>query len=109
MATLDESNRAKRLLIKNKQKGFLSSNEIKTESANSSSVFLDKNSLLRVKGRLENSLLPYETKFPFLLNKNSLLVRAIIFDCHRKVFYSGLKNTINELNCILLVTQAEEY
>ena len=46
--TLDEINCAKRLLIKNKQKGFLSSNEIK------SSVFLDKNGLLRVKERLQN-------------------------------------------------------
>ena len=29
--TLDEINRAKRLLIKNEQKGFLRSNEIKTD------------------------------------------------------------------------------
>ena len=30
--SLDEINRAKRLLIENEQKGFLSSNEVKTES-----------------------------------------------------------------------------
>ena len=71
--TLDKINRAKRLLIKNEQKGFLSSNEIKAKLANNLGVFLDKNGLLRVKGRLQKSLLLYETKFPILVNKNSLL------------------------------------
>ena len=84
--TFDEINRAKCLLIKNEQKGFLSSTEIKKELANDLSVFLHANSLLRVKGRLQNSSLPYETKFSILLNKNSLLVRAIIFDFHRKFY-----------------------
>ena len=62
--------------------------------------------MLRVKERLQNSLLPYDTKFPILLNKNSLLVRAIIiFDCHRKVIPSGLKDTLNELRCNFWVIQ----
>ena len=82
--TLDEINRAKCLLIKNEQKGFLSSNRIKKELANDLSVFLDENGLLCVKGRLQYSLLPYETKFPILLNKVT-----IIFDCHKKVLHSG--------------------
>ena len=47
----------------------------------------------------------YETKFPILLNKNSLSVRAIIFDCHRKVLHSGLKDTLDELRCNFWVTQ----
>ena len=32
-------------------------------------------------------------------------MRAIIFDCHRKVFHSGLKDTLNELRCNFRVTQ----
>ena len=58
----------------NEQKGFWSSDGIKAELANNLSVFLDKNSLLYVKGRLQNSLLPCETKSSILLNKNSSLV-----------------------------------
>ena len=81
------------------------SNEIKVELANNLSVFLDKNGLLRVKGRLQNSLLAYETKFPILLNKNSSLVRATIFDCHRKILHSGLQDTLNELRCTFWVTE----
>ena len=103
--TLDEINSAKRLLIKNEQKAFLSCNEIKKELANNLSVFPNKNGLLRVKGRLQNSLLPYETKFQVLLNKSRLLVTAIIFDCHRKVLHSGLKDTLNELRCNFWLTQ----
>ena len=70
------------------------------------SVFVHKNGLHRVKERLQNSLLPYETKFPILLNKNSILVRAIIiFDCHRKVIPPGLKDTLNKLRCNFWVIQ----
>ena len=102
---LDEINLAKCLLIKNEQKAFLSNDDIKRKFANNLSVFLDNNGLLRVKGRLQNSLLPYKAKFPILLNKNGLLVRAIIFDCHRKVLNSGLKDTLNELRFNFWVTQ----
>ena len=73
MATVDEINRPKRLLIKNEQKDFWRSNEINTELANNFNLFLDKNGLLCVRGRLQNSLLPRETKFSILLNKNSSL------------------------------------
>ena len=65
--TLDKSKRTKCLLIKNEQKVFLGNNKIKEELANNLSEFLDKKSLLRVKRRLLNSLLPCETKFPILL------------------------------------------
>ena len=102
--TLDEINCAKCLFIKRKQKGFLSNNEIKKELANNF-VFLNKNGLLCVKGRLQDSLLPYKTKFPILHNRNGLLVRAINFDCHRKVLHSGFKDTLNELRCNFWVTQ----
>ena len=74
MATVDEINRPKRLLIKNEQKDFWRSNEINTELANNFNLFLDKNGLLCVRGRLQNSLLPRETKFSILLNKNSSLI-----------------------------------
>ena len=78
-----------KLKVENKTNkiGFLSNNEIKKELANNLSVFLDKNGLSRVKRRSPDLLLPYETKFLILLNKNSLLVRAIIFDCHSFTFW----------------------
>ena len=60
--TLDEINCAKCLLIKSEQKGFLCNNGIKKKLANNLSVFLDKNGLLCVKGRVQNLLFSYEIK-----------------------------------------------
>ena len=60
---------------------------------------------VRVKGRLLNSLLPYETKVPILHNKNGLLVRVIIFDCHRKVLHYRITVILNELGCNFWMTQ----
>ena len=60
--TLDEINCAKCLLIKSEEKGFLCNNGIKKELANNLSVFLDKNGLLCVKGRVQNLLFSYEIK-----------------------------------------------
>ena len=64
-------------------KDFLSSYEVKKEVAYNFNMLLDKNGFLRVKARLQNSLLEYETKFPILLSKCNLLVRVIIFDTER--------------------------
>ena len=64
-------------------KDFLSSYEIKKEIAHNFNMLLDKNGLLRVKARLQHSLLADETKFPILLNKCNLLVRVIIFDTEK--------------------------
>lgn len=77
----------------------MGNNEIKKELANNLNVFLDKNGLLHVTGRLQNPLLPYRTKFPILLNKHGLLVRVTIFDSHITVLHSGLMDTLNELRC----------
>ena len=60
--TLDEINCAKCLLIKSEQKGFLYNNGIKKELANNLSLFLDKNGLLCIKGRVQNLLFSYEIK-----------------------------------------------
>ena len=48
--------------------------------------------------------MPCETKSPILLNRNNSLVKAMIFDCGRKVLHSGLKDTLNELRCNFWVT-----
>ena len=64
-------------------KDFSSSYEIKEEVAYNFNMLLDKKGFLRVKARLQNSLLEYETKFPILLSKCYLLVRVIIFDTER--------------------------
>ena len=45
-------------------------------------VFIDDDGILRVKGRPENSSLPYSCKYPILLNRDSYLTELFILKCH---------------------------
>ena len=45
-------------------------------------VFIDDDGILRVKGRPENSSLPYSCKYPILLNRDSYLTQLFILKCH---------------------------
>jgi hypothetical protein len=54
---------------------------------NSLRLFVDDMGVYRCKGRLENSTLPYETKFPVLLPQKSHLTILIVQECHKKVMH----------------------
>ena len=57
----------------------------------------DENGILRLKGRLENSHLPYDAKHPILLDRNSYFTKLVILDAHEKVLHLRMKSTLNEL------------
>lgn len=61
------------------------------------SPFLDHQGILRVGGRLKNSLLAFETKHPILLPKNHRLTDLIIEHAHRENLHPGLKTLHNIL------------
>ena len=56
--------------------------------------FLDSEGLLRVGGRLRNSLLDPETKHPLILPKNSALTSLIIANAHEKSLHGGTQATL---------------
>ena len=60
-------------------------------------VYQDEDVLLRCKGRLENSPLPFCTKFPILIPKNSCISEMIMWDAHRKVCHNGPRDTLCEV------------
>lgn len=53
--------------------------------------FLDDNGVLRVNGRIENSDLSYDTKYPIVLPNSGTLVQRIIGDCHTQTGHGGCK------------------
>ena len=59
-------------------------------------LFLD-NGLIRCKGRLEYSHLPFESKFPLLLAYGSHLTRLIVMEQHISLKHSGVSQTLAEL------------
>ncbi|XP_065197781.1 uncharacterized protein LOC135829305 [Sycon ciliatum] len=60
-------------------------------------LFLDEHNLIRCKGRLENSSLPYSAKYPILLPRSHPVTTAIINDCHRMVLHSGTNHTLSRV------------
>lgn len=56
--------------------------------------FLDKNGILRVGGRLQNSSLSYTQKHPMVLSNNNHLTNLIISDAHQKTLHGGVQATL---------------
>ena len=53
--------------------------------------------VLRCSGRIQNSLLPYSTKYPVLLPKKHYFTRLVILDSHQKVFHNKFNETLAQL------------
>ena len=60
-------------------------------------LFLDDQGVLRLKGRLGNSLLCYEEKHPMFIDRKSSFTKLIIMDAHEKVKHMRTKSTLNEV------------
>ncbi|XP_055909071.1 uncharacterized protein LOC129943985 [Eupeodes corollae] len=58
-------------------------------------VFIDANGVLRVWGRLENSLLPYESQHPILLQNNHHFTSLVVQDAHKNTFHGGIQQMIS--------------
>ena len=59
--------------------------------------FLDKNGILRVGGRLRNSLATYETRHPAALPGQEILTRVFIRYKHAQAAHQGRNTTINAI------------
>lgn len=59
--------------------------------------FLDAEGVLRVGGRLAHTELPYDTKHPIILPKNSRLTRLIIEDIHIRTLHGGAQVTLSSI------------
>jgi hypothetical protein len=108
--TVDEINKAKAYLTRLAQEDGYSA-EIKLLKENKSvtkyshirrmSPFFDSEGVLRVGGRLEFALLPYQSKHPALLPTNHPFTRLVVEYYHRKSFHGSGR--------LLLTAIREEY
>lgn len=104
--TLDEIRRATDLIIKQVQYEHYGQeiNDLKTKGSvcNNKGLqklypYLDKNNILRVGGRLQNSNLPEETKHPAIIPKNSKLAKLLIARAHITTLHGGARLTLATL------------
>ena len=60
-------------------------------------LFLDKNRIIRCKGRIENAPIAESAKFPILLPANVPLTTLIVREAHESILHSGVSNTISHI------------
>ena len=60
--------------------------------------FKDEEGIIRCQGRLANSSLSYDARFPILLPKEHYVTYLIIWNCHKRVLHNGTKETLQELS-----------
>ena len=60
-------------------------------------LYTDGSGLLRCGGRLQLANIPFGAKHPILLPEHHHLTSLIIRDCHHRVLYGGVKQTLSEL------------
>ena len=71
-------------------------------------LFEDPQGIIRCRGRIGNSGLRFETKFPALLVGHHPLTMLIIKQAHDRVLHNGLKSTLNEFRAKFWLTRARQ-
>ena len=96
LLSLHDIDSAETLLYRQVQSEF--ANDEKFESQKESrKVFEDKAGVLRCKGRIENSTLPYSAKVPVLLPRKHNFTNLVILNCHESVKHNGVRETLTEV------------
>ena len=60
-------------------------------------LYLDKEKVIRCRGRITNAPVPYEARHPILLPKMSHLTQLIIMEAHRITLHGGLGDTLAQI------------
>ena len=60
----------------------------------------DKDGLLRSKGGIGNSSLPYNSKCPILLNRKHYLTKIFVLSFHNRVKHIGQRHTLAEVRSL---------
>ena len=71
-------------------------------------LHVEQNGILVCRGRLENSDLPVETKFPIILPKNRC-AELIVWECHQNVHHLKVDSTLVEMRTRFWVTNRRQF
>ena len=76
---------------------------------NSLNLYEDTDGVIRSKGRIDNSNLPYETRLPIMLSRNHKLSELLVSNYHRNVKHNGVRQTLAEFRSQFWVTQGKSF
>ena len=71
-------------------------------------LFCDEEGLIRCRGRLGQSMLEYDRKFPLFLNNESYFTKLLIWRCHFGLKHAGLASTLNRLRCKFWIVRGRQ-
>ncbi|XP_068757821.1 uncharacterized protein [Montipora capricornis] len=57
-------------------------------------LYRDEEGILRCRGRIGMSSLPYDTRFPILLPRSQYFTKLVILKCHDQVMHNGVAETL---------------
>ena len=104
----EEIQNAKLIWIKENQ-NVLQDEKNYSEIVNSLNLFEDEDGIIRSKGRITNSSLPYETRLPIMLSKTHKLSKLLVILCHHKVKHNGVRQTLAEFRSNYWLTQGRSF
>ena len=96
LVSVEETNYAERLWIVEIQKELISDAKYSSWEKNLG-LFRDFGGIIRCKGRLGNSPMEFEEKYPALLPRDHLLTRLIILRAHSVVKHGGVTDTLTQV------------
>ena len=84
---------AENMWIKHVQQEILNSDKY-PQMKSSLGLYQDEEGILRCRGRIGLSPLPYEARFPILLPRGHHFTRLVILKCHDQVMHNGVAETL---------------
>ena len=67
--------------------------------------YKDEVGIINCKGRLGNSKLPFDSKYPILLPQEYYVTKVVALQCNENVFHAGTNETLAELRSKYRVTK----
>ncbi|XP_055859209.1 uncharacterized protein LOC129921419 [Episyrphus balteatus] len=74
---------------------YFKANSKMPKSLSSLNAFIDIDGILRVGGRLENSLLSYDAQHPILLRNNHHFTTLVVREAHKNTLHGGIQQMIS--------------
>ena len=70
---------------------------------------VSENGILVCKGRLENSDLDIDAKYPVILPKDNTFTELLVLDCHERVYHCKVRTTLAEVRSRFWITKGRQY
>ena len=72
-------------------------------------VFVDNNGLLRYVWKINNANVPYDAKFPYLIQKNYYFTKLVVKYAHSVVLHNGVRKTLNFVRSQYWIIQGRNF